>query len=83
MEVSEAEVEVVESEDFDLDALAYAIDIRRGQKTIEEVAAEIDGVGKSTINNLLRKKVDPSFRVYRRICRWLDQPLERFLRELP
>lgn len=68
--------------EIDIEKLSYAIEIRRGRKTLAQAAAEIPGVSTSTLHDVQVSLRRPDLTTMLRICRWLDKPVEYFVREV-
>lgn len=66
---------------IDAEKLAYAIEIRRGRKSLAEAAAEI-GISVTTLHEVQVGKKRIGLLNMLRVCRWLDKPVEYFLREV-
>lgn len=81
-EVSETPLNAVPDIELDIEKLAFAIEIRRGQKSLRDAAKEIPGLGSSTLHDIQNYKRLPDTRTLLRICRWLDKPVEYFVKEV-
>jgi DNA-binding Xre family transcriptional regulator len=68
-------------EEIDLKQLAFAIKLRRGKRSLRDVADEA-GISIGTISNIENGQM-PGLITYARLCRWLDVSLDMFVREAP
>jgi DNA-binding XRE family transcriptional regulator len=68
--------------EIDIEKLAFAIELRRGTKSLRDAAKEITGVGFTTLHAIQVGKQNPDTLTLLRLCRWLDKPVEYFVREV-
>lgn len=68
--------------ELDLEKLSFAIELRRGTKSLRDAAKEIPGVGFTTLHAVQVNKSHPDTLTLLRLCRWLDKPVEYFVREV-
>ena len=66
---------------LDLKKLAFAVELRRGRRTLRDVEEEA-GVSASTLSRIERG-IQPDLDTYARICDWLDKPMDYFRQPTP